>query len=689
MERQNNFFQENSLEQPDMMICHTENCTGKVELNVSRGICLSSTAHNCFKIKARGEKIDSYIGRISRNISREEDCRKFKEQFCCENLLRCYENGKSSFSLNFFWSSQDIQDFHVLKASIEMTQNSYSGEIEGILYFNNITGDFLAETMPWMLYHKNFKEIAIINTKRSVIAMDSPDKFDVSMYLDEEIDYDTYVEDLIEKTIPVQEREIFRKSTEIQTICKELENKERYSFTIHQINSDGEKRLKNFTYMYLVREFNLVLAATEDITELSGKDVLTGGYNRQGFIRHTRSILNNCPDKTEYAVLFFNIKNFKVVNELFGIETGDDVLRSSYVELENSGLYPVVTARIEADHFTCLVKRKNLDFNELTRLCERKFTKDGKTIHLFGRCGVFYVEDKPMRVDCMIDRAKIAKKYITDEYVQPYKLYDSSMKDAYIDKAELAGELEDAISQGQFKVYYQPVIDVSTGKVASAEALVRWIHPEKGFLSPAAFIPSLEESGYISELDLYVTKEVCNFLMNRHKQGKPVVPVSINLSWMDFYDESMMSWIINDLRKCSIPGAMARFEITETSYAAIKEDRNNILSSLKNLGSKVLLDDFGSGYSSFGMLQNYNFDILKIDMSFVRQIETNPKTRSILGFIIEMAHEMEMQVVAEGAETQAQVDFLKESGCDFIQGYYYSKPLPEKEFVKMLDETFN
>lgn len=374
---------------------------------------------------------------------------------------------------------------------------------------------------------------------------------------------------------------------------------------------------------------------------------------------------------------------------MFGVESGDVVLQNIFRTLTHSKLSPVITARVESDHFVCLVENKNLDFEELTSVCDNKFIKDGKCMNLIIRCGIFYVEEKPMKISGMIDRAKLAKRYITDEYVQPYMVYDQSMQVAYVDKAKLAGELQEGIAKEQFKVYYQPVIDTKTGKIASAEALIRWIHPDKGFISPALFIPALEENGHISELDFYVLKKVWQFISDRCENNKFVVPISVNLSWMDFYDEIMMEKILKEMDRFRENGRehMARFEITETSYAAIRENRSGILESLRIKNAKILLDDFGSGFSSFGMLQDYDFDILKIDMSFIRKIGENPKTKSIVHSIIGMAHEIGIKTVAEGVETEEQVSFLRQSGCDYIQGYYYSKPLPEEEFVEFLEKA--
>ena len=346
-------------------------------------------------------------------------------------------------------------------------------------------------------------------------------------------------------------------------------------------------------------------------------------------------ILKESEDRTGYAVVFFDIKNFKAVNELFGTEIGDMMLRKVYEDVRKSELKPLVSAREDADHFICLVERKNLNLDMLTGMCQKKLTRGGKTLHLSVKCGIFMLEKKKMSVNGMIDRAKIAQRYITDEFVQSYKIYDSSMKNTYIDKATLAGELEEGIAKGQFKVYFQPVVDAKTGKIASAESLIRWFHPKKGFISPGVFIPALEDSGHISELDLYVLDSVNKFQKKCYQSDKITVPVSTNLSWMDFYDETIMNWLEKKCADVSMPSGLCRMEITETSYAAIEADRNATLEALREAGVLLLLDDFGSGYSSFGMLQNYNFDIIKIDMSFVRQIETNTKTRSIIRFIIE------------------------------------------------------
>lgn len=670
-------------------MCHTLDSVGIVSANISQGICLSFAGRRDELECQSEESIDTYIQRVSEMIPMPESREHFCQVFSQQNMLKRFTEGTAALSMEaaFFYSEE--QQPCVLRINVDMACNSFSREIEGVLHFTDITVAYLIENVPQKIYQKDYENIIIIDAKREKMIKTDVLSSVISDYLKKEEAYEGYRSYSSHRAVVESERERFKKCVELSTIKEGLRKDKQYFFIIHETDKTGEVRLKRYSYIYIDERVDIIVGAREDITEFSEKDVLTGGYNQRGFLRITERLLNKVPDRTKYAVLFFNVKNFKVVNELFGVESGDVVLQNIFRTLTHSKLSPVITARVESDHFVCLVENKNLDFEELTSVCDNKFVKDGKCMNLIIRCGIFYVEEKPMKISGMIDRAKLAKRYIIDEYVQPYMVYDHSMQVAYIDKAKLAGELQEGIAKEQFKVYYQPVIDTKTGKIASAEALIRWIHPDKGFISPALFIPALEENGHISELDFYVLKKVWQFINDRCENNKFVVPISVNLSWMDFYDEIMMEKILKEMDRFRENGRehMARFEITETSYAAIRENRSGILESLRIKNAKILLDDFGSGFSSFGMLQDYDFDILKIDMSFIRKIGENPKTKSIVHSIIGMAHEIGIKTVAEGVETEEQVSFLRQSGCDYIQGYYYSKPLPEEEFVEFLEKA--
>lgn len=415
-------------------------------------------------------------------------------------------------------------------------------------------------------------------------------------------------------------------------------------------------------------------------------DYLTESYDRRGFIYRTETYLKDVPDKTEYAVLFFNLKKFKAVNELIGTDGGDEILRTFARELQRSFLHPVYCARVEADHFVCLIERKNLDFQRLSVFCEHDCRINNRAMKIYCRCGIYYVDEGEAKVSQMIDRAKLAKEFIEDEYLKPFAIYDDRMKTYYIDRAKVSGEFEAAIANREFKVFFQPIVEIGTGKIVSAEALVRWLKPDGKLVTPNVFIPALERDGFISRLDQYVLQDVSSCMKSRFEHGQHTVPVSVNLSWMDFYDTNLMDDILEVTKdECHCLKAI-RYEVTETSYAALEENHGSMMEKIQKHGAKMLLDDFGSGYSSLKILQDYDFDILKLDMSVTKKIATNEKAGKIAKSVIQMSHLLEIKVVAEGVETEEQLNFLKGIDCDYIQGYYFYKPMPEEEFLALLDK---
>lgn len=415
----------------------------------------------------------------------------------------------------------------------------------------------------------------------------------------------------------------------------------------------------------------------------SYKDHLTGCYNRNGFIQVVENYIQKVDDVTDYSMLFFDIKNFKAINSIMGTDGGDYVLKFLSNGIQTSNLNPLFVARLEADHFVCFVEKKKINYVNMMEDNGNIIEINGRPMQIRFRMGVAHFDSKNSVVN-FIDRAKLALNYIEDEYLKPYAEFDARMAENYVNAAVVNSEFETSLENQEFKVYYQPVMEAATGKIASAEALVRWIHPERGFIRPDLFIPALEKDGYISRLDLFVDLTVHNLINEWKTNGLPTVPVSVNLSWMDFYDADMIRFIMDRLESSPTCSKDIRYEITESSYAALKENRSNILKEMQNLGVSFLMDDFGSGYSSLGMLMNYKFNILKIDMSIIRQLDVKEEVPHIVELIINMCHHLNMKVVAEGVETESQLNFLKNAGCDYIQGYYFSKPLPEKEFKEFL-----
>lgn len=266
-------------------------------------------------------------------------------------------------------------------------------------------------------------------------------------------------------------------------------------------------------------------------------------------------------------------------------------------------------------------------------------------------------------------------------------MFSPNIGEKFLESAEILANFENAIKNKEFQVYYQPVVSAKTGRVISAEALIRWKKPDRGIISPDKFIPALEKYGYVTALDRYVLDEVADYLRNRVDEEKQIIPISVNLSRVDFYDKDEVDDFYKCLEKQILPKGSIRYEITETSYTTLEEKLESFIRDIRERGHQIYLDDFGSGYSSFGMIQNYDFDVLKIDMSFIRQIEKNGKVRKIIRTIISMCHDMGIEAVAEGVETKEELEFLRDNDCDYIQGYYFSRPLCYEDFEKYLEKN--
>lgn len=673
------------LKQLDALRRKTDGIVGIVSINVSKGICAagSSNRKELNLLKGR-EYIDDYIQRVSSFAIHEHEKLAFRQVINQKHLLEVFGNDERVIAVDASILDEESQEPVKIRCTVEMLQNSLTDDIEGLLYFSNITSQYLMEQMTKRLYQRNFDSVLILDARKKSLLMDAPESLGNGKFSKDIRSYEEYIETVLLKDVSEKDFATLRRKASLEKITSVLKTKERYSFVSRRLEK-GEWRLKEHSFVLLNEEYQLYLGAVEDITEISRKDSLTSGLNRQGFIVNVDKILRRNESWGNYAILFFDAHNFKGINDLFGMSVGDLALREIYRRLSESVLNPLMTARIGSDHFACLVEREQVEDASLREVCKISFVEKNRTVPVSLRCGIYYPDRREQNVGTMLDLAEHAKESIKDKSDSPYKVFDESMRANYIDEAIIVAQVEGSLKNGDFKVYYQPIVDAKTKEIVSAEALVRWIHPEMGFVSPGLFIPVLEEKGHISDVDAYVVNHVSQFLRERKTRGAKDIPISVNYSRMDFYDSKLMAWTLKDLEERKELDISCRIEITETSVAAIGQDQDNLLKEMKNKGATMLMDDFGSGYSSFNMLQDYDFDILKIDREFIRKLETNEKSRGIVVSVINMAHALGMKVITEGVESKEQVDFLREHDCDYIQGFYFYRPLPEEEFKKLLD----
>jgi diguanylate cyclase (GGDEF)-like protein len=415
-------------------------------------------------------------------------------------------------------------------------------------------------------------------------------------------------------------------------------------------------------------------------------DPLTEIYNRYGFCNHVARDIQ-LDIEQDYVIIMMDIERFKVINELYGVEEGDRIL-CFLADFLQEHCYPKgIIGRLEADHFAIFVPNKEKMIMELINTIQDKanhINNIRQEIKLYF--GIYPIEDRDMPVEIMCDRANLALAEVKGKYSENYMFYNDKLNERVLLEQEMTNEMYDALEQEQFQVYYQPIFSLDTEKPVSAEALIRWIHPKKGMISPGAFIPFFEKNGFVVKVDEFLRRKVIEMLAGRQEQGKSLIPISVNLCRLEFYVPDFCDSIYQMVTDAHVSPKYLRLEITE---GALQNHPKQLLDSMKVLrdyGFKILMDDFGSEYSSLNMLQEVPVDILKLDMIFLRGNDEYGRKNDIIASTISMAHKIGMKTVAEGIEEPEQAEFLNNLGCNYGQGFYYAKPMPEKEFQELLDQ---
>lgn len=416
------------------------------------------------------------------------------------------------------------------------------------------------------------------------------------------------------------------------------------------------------------------------------RDMLTGIYNRETFCRKTLEMLQGNRDKT-YVLLQWDIQRFKVINDLFGVKTGDKILR--IIALKFAGIFKGVGTfgRIKADNFACCYQKHMFEVEDLLQQIETAFKVLQLNYDIAVYIGVYPISNISVPVDQMCDRANMALLTVKGNYIKRYAVYDNKLRETMLQEQQIVSEMNEALAKKQFCIYLQPIYNLIDERPIAAEALVRWKHPERGIISPGVFIPLFEKNGFIIKMDEYVWEETCRFIREELDAGKPTVPISVNVSRINLYNPLLCENILALITKYKLQPSMLKLEITESAYTDNPLQLIETIKKLQAYGFNVLTDDFGSGYSSLNMLKDVPTDILKIDIKFIDDLEWSKRARSVLKSVVQMAKLLDMVVVAEGVETKAQLDFLKEIDCDRVQGFYFSKPLPEDKFDCLMGES--
>lgn len=408
-------------------------------------------------------------------------------------------------------------------------------------------------------------------------------------------------------------------------------------------------------------------------------DRLTGLYTKEFFYQKVRECLDANPDR-EYTILCTNYENFKWYNDTFGRNAGDSLLVKGAEILKRRVGKNAICCRYSADRFLCLQERGDELIGRDCFLRGRVHNRSELVENVAVKLGIYEITDRSIPVEQMCDRALLVVDSIKGIYNRYVAVYDETIREKLLREKEITDVMSSALEEGQFIVYLQPKFSLKDNLITGAEALVRWIHPEWGFMSPGEFIPLFEKNDFIPCLDQYVWETVCAKLREWKKKGYTMIPVSVNVSRADIFRSHLEDIFQTLIEKYEIDPGYLHLEITESAYTNHPNQIINTMTRLKEMGFPVEMDDFGSGYSSLNMLSQMNLDILKLDMGFIQNEMKKAAEQSILSDIISMAHRLNLKVVAEGIETEEQAERLRELGCDYAQGYYFAKPMPVEEF---------
>ncbi len=411
-------------------------------------------------------------------------------------------------------------------------------------------------------------------------------------------------------------------------------------------------------------------------------DYLTDIYNRERFFEEAAKVLEAEPE-IKRVVVCIDVKDFKVVNDLFGEDTGNRILKRIAGLMRRDAVHVDTRyGRLEADRFAMCMREEYFHEEDYEGYLEElKKIVNSSVYKMHVHVGVYHVtDDAALSVSVMCDRAFVAIRRIKDNYQQIISHYSENMGNTSQREKVMVGEFDRAIAAGEFQIYLQPQIAVRDYDVLGAEALVRWDHPVRGMISPAEFIPVFEKSGNIARLDCYVWELACRQLREWKDQGREGLHISVNISPKDFYFLDVYETLTALVKRYEINPVYLKLEITETALMEELSKQVDLLGRLRAFGFQVEIDDFGSGYSSLNTLQDIEVDVLKLDRGFLRKTSHEERSRTIMNSVIDMSKSLGLTVVTEGVETLEQVQYLTEAGCDIFQGYYFAKPMPVREF---------
>lgn len=472
----------------------------------------------------------------------------------------------------------------------------------------------------------------------------------------------------------------------LATVRDQLERHERYCVKLcFPVSGSDEIVYKELTYIYLDERRDILVMLCQDVTNIvtGAIDPLTGLYTISEFHKRVRQWIQDNPGR-RYRMQRYNIDRFRDINGIFGYRVGNRLLKDFGGYMRRFDSKDSFAAHLNADHFVRFCAEDSCTVQQCYGNFADSFSNYALQMPIKLHMGVYDLCEPDCDSFTMSYKALLALQSIKGNLTRQVAYYEKGMMAEEAESQELLSEVQDAIRDGQFEVWFQPQLSFADHRMIGAEALVRWRHPKRGMVSPATFIPMLEKSDCIGMVDRYVFEKVCSCIRTWSESKAAVVPISVNLSRNDVYKGNICDKLLEIMEQHRVNPQSVRLEITESAYIENTAFLSETLAQLHQAGFRVEMDDFGSGYSSLNILKDIPVDQLKLDMDFLKGSYDSPKGRAIVSAVIHMAKTLGLTVIAEGVETREQAEMLAEFGCDQMQGYYFSKPIGEAEFAQLL-----
>ncbi len=428
-------------------------------------------------------------------------------------------------------------------------------------------------------------------------------------------------------------------------------------------------------------------------------DDITGGINKNKFLLDARLTLDNSSEDENFAMISMDITKFKIINELYGLEKANDILKDVYNIIKKNVTDKSIVTRDFAATFLILYQYEKEEY--ITKYFINKILDDIKTYNstvmqnltaeedykvtskLYAIFGIYLINDKTGSLVQMNDRASIAKRSLKDNIMSNIQFYDDTYRAEMFQNKAIEDEMYSALESKQFNMYLQPKFDLNNMELKGAEALVRWIHPQKGIIPPGEFIPLFERNGFIMEIDKSIWQQACQYLANLNAAGEKLFPVSVNVSRLHLNNDAFISELVRLVKDYNIDPKYIELELTESACLNNENRFTQVIEKLKSYGFTIAMDDFGTGYSSLNTLRYLPVDVLKLDRGFITDAILDEKGKIVVKNILAMANELNLQTVAEGVETPEQAIFLKQAGCQIAQGFLFGRPVDIEKFTSV------